>query len=89
MAITFTQQKKKQKYLIIILAIIVLLTLIIVFSGLFFKPVEEEPFPAVTFKKVEIDFKTLSQADLINLVIFEDVLPFEGEVGRQNPFLPY
>jgi len=40
-------------------------------------------------KKIEIDFETLKSPDLEELQLFEKTPPYEGEIGRENPFIPY
>lgn len=40
-------------------------------------------------KKVEINFEILKNPLLKDLHPFEEIPPFEGKTGRENPFLPY
>lgn len=40
------------------------------------------------FKKIEIDFELLENPLLNQLQPIEKIPPFEGEVGRENPFIP-
>lgn len=90
MAITFLEKRKRLKSLIPILVIVVLATILIVWRGLF---VEEKPLLPEGIlkptKKIEIDFQILKSADLEKLQLFEKIPPFEEEVGRENPFIPY
>lgn len=91
MAITFLEKRKRLQYLFPALGIILLITGIILWQGFFAKKEELEfiPPPPTPAKKIEIDFKTLKSPQLEELQPFEKVPPYEGEVGRENPFLPY
>lgn len=90
MAITFLEKRKRLRYLFPILAIIVLITAIVIWRGFFVKekpvlpPIEKAPA-----KKIEINFETLKNPLLQELQTFEEIPPFEEEVGRENPFIPY
>jgi len=90
MAITFLQAKKRQRYLIFILAFVALATLIIIWQG-FFKKTEIHivPISMPYAKKVIINWQILKDQRIIELQAFEETLPFDGEVGRDNPFVPY
>ena len=91
MAITFLQAKKRQRYLIFILVFIALATLIVVWQGFFQKT--EITYTSVSMpqakEKVIINWQLLSDQKLTELQAFEEILPFEGEIGRDNPFKPY
>jgi len=52
------------------------------------KPVPS-PSPPPQKKTIEINLKVLESPALQELQIFEEIPPFEGEIGRENPFLPY
>lgn len=85
------QKRKRQKYLILALVSAVLLILIIVIIGISSKP-ETEKLKEVSVQKpvlIEIDFGVLESQALKELQPFEEILPFEGQVGRENPFIPY
>ncbi len=91
MAITFVEQRKKQKALIWVLIIIVLIALVSWQQGFFEKP----PFKKVEkpsvfeLKKIKINFEVLEIPILKELQSFEKIKPFEGEIGRENPFISY
>ena len=89
MAITFLQEKKRQRYLILALALVIFVILLIAWKG-FFK--EEEPalvLPSFIPPTVEIDWSVLQSSQLTELQALATTTPFEGETGRENPFLPY
>ena len=91
MAVTFTQEKKTQKYLLAILILIVLAVITIVWFGFLKKDTIEgrQKFPAFARQEAQIDFDLLDNSILDKLYPFEKIAPFEGEKGRENPFLPY
>lgn len=92
MAITFLEKRKRLKSLIPVLAVIVLLTAIVIWQG-FLKKEKPSLAPEETFKptteEIKINLQVLESPELENLLLFEKTLPFEGEVGRENPFTPY
>ena len=91
MAITFLQAKKRQRYLVLTLALAIFVILIIVWQG--FLKGKEAPArtltPVFIPQKVTIDWPTLKEPRIAALQTFEQILPFEDEVGRKNPFIPY
>ena len=100
MAIIFLQQKKIQKVLIFVLVALLIITLVIVWQGLFQKeaPSAGEGIILLTGKKVEIDFGVFDNPLLGKLQPFFQIEPLKGrvpgaeesgEIGRENPFLPY
>ncbi len=66
-----------------------MVVLAIIWWGFFSVPSQEAAPPALTFQKVQINFNVLNREDLKNLTTFEKVSSFEGEIGRENPFIPY
>ncbi|PIR71771.1 MAG: hypothetical protein COX89_01395 [Candidatus Nealsonbacteria bacterium CG_4_10_14_0_2_um_filter_37_10] len=89
MAITFIEKRRRLRYLFPVLAIVILITAIVLWQGFF---VEEKPLLPpieVPVKKIEINYEILKHPLLEKLQFFEDISPFEGEFGRENPFLPY
>lgn len=88
MAIVFTQERKKQKYLILVLLLIILVAAAVVWWG--FLRTEKPPIVVPpSWKEVKINFDVLEIPLLEELKIFEKIAPFEGQPGRENPFLPY
>ena len=91
MAITFLQTKKRQRYMVLILALIIFAILIIIWQD-FLKTPEVLPSSQTTSlirQKVNINFEILKDPQLTELQAFEQILPFEEEIGRENPFIPY
>jgi len=91
MAITFIEQRKKQKKLIWVLAAVVIITAVVVWYSFLRKPSSGpgSELTAPAYQRAEIDFKILDNPVLDELKTFEDIKPFEGQEGRENPFLPY
>jgi len=89
MAITFIQQRKKQQYFI---AAFVFLSLIIfsIFAINFLRQQKTVLLPTVLEpKKIKIDLGILEEPALKEFQPFEVIGPFEDDIGRENPFLPY
>jgi len=90
MAITFIEKRRRLRYLFPVLVIIVLITGIILWQGFF---VEEKPvlppIEVVPAKKIVINFEIFKHPLLEKLQPLEAIPLFEGEVGRENPFLLY
>ena len=90
MAITFIEKRRRLRYLVPVLAIVILIAAIVLWQGFF---VEKKPLllPSIEVptKKIEINYEILNHPLLEKLQFFEDISPFEGEFGRENPFLPY
>ncbi len=90
MAITFLQAKKRQKNMILILGSAILaIVLLIWFSFLRSEAPPSSLSPALAPLEIKIDWETLQNPQLESLQMFEEVLPFEDEVGRENPFTSY
>lgn len=84
---------RKQKYLMAIFGLAIVGIIFVVWWG-FLKGEGELTPPAETsavseFKKVKIDWQLLEDPQLAEFSLFEEVLPHEGEIGRDNPFIPY
>jgi len=91
MAITFVEERKKQKKLLIIFGFLIAITVVILAQWL----LKRIPLSFMTggqipptFKKIEIDLTILESNNLKDLEPFEEIKPFEGKIGRENPFLP-
>jgi len=91
MPIDFIQQRKKQKYLTLIVIALFIIISVILWFGYFRKPeLSLEAIPSLgVVKEIKIDFNVLENPFLQELQVFEKIPPFEGEIGRDNPFLPY
>lgn len=81
-------REKRQQILLLILAIILFIGAI-----WFFYPRVKPILPAVPEpkkpEKLVINFGLLEDPKIKELQPFEEIKPFEGEIGRENPFLPY
>jgi len=92
MPISFIQQKKRQKQLLLVVGAVLVVTVLIFWFGYFKKPEEVFTPPATTtsfIKDIKVNFEVLKNPFLKEFNIFEKIPPFEGDVGRENPFLPY
>jgi len=93
MVITFLQREKIQKYLILVFLIIILIIAVILWHVFFreakFIELIEPKKISIPPKKIEIDFELLKNPIFKELEPFEEIPPFEGEIGRENPFIPY
>jgi len=80
--------QKRQKYLIFVLVAIIFVILFLAWNYFLKKPPSFyfEPVPP---PEIRIDFAVLENPDLEELQLFEEISPFEGEIGRENPFIPY
>jgi len=79
--------KKRQRYFLIILFIALFI------GGIWFLWPKFKPnLPTVLEpkrEKLEINLQVLDNPILNELQPFEEIPPFEEEVGRQTPFVPY
>ncbi len=89
MEATFIKQKGKQKKLILVLIGVILIFLILWWSGAL-TPKEREPIELIVeVVYPEINFNILESQLLQTLSPFIRISPFEEEIGRENPFIPY
>jgi hypothetical protein len=88
MAITFQEQLKRQKNMIIVFIVLILITAVIIWRGILVEPKIDEKIIPKYFKDIEIDFSTLKDPRLEEFNLMERIPHFEGQVGRQNPFIP-
>lgn len=92
MAVKFLKERKKQRYLILSLAAIIVIIIVVVWYGYFKdkKPdIVPAPVTAASLKTIKINFEALENPFLQELQPFIVIPDFEGEKGRENPFLPY
>ena len=88
MAITFQKQLKKQRTLFIVFIGLVAITILIIFGG---NIIRRQPSPEellVRFKKIKIDYGIFENPLFKELNSIERIPSFEGERGRENPFIP-
>ena len=88
MAITFQEQIKRQKNLIFVFMALVLITIIIIWQGYYVKKEEPERIILRKFREIAINFEVLEHPLLSELQLIEKIPSFEGEPGRENPFIP-
>lgn len=88
MAITFIQKRKTQQYLIFVFIALFLITIIILWQGFFKKEIIPSSGP-LKHSEVKINFEVLKNPIFQDFQPFKEIAPFEGETGRENPFLPY
>ena len=90
MAINFSEETNHQKYLVLVLIVIVLITFFILRQS-FSEPGEETGPTQEVFqlKDIEINFEVLQLPIIKELQAFEEIGPFSGQVGRENPFISY
>jgi len=89
MAVDFIQKNKKQKYLLFIVLGLAVVTFIILWFGYFNK---EEELPTVEGvyiekKNTKINYELLENPLLKELVPFESAPSYDGNLGRENPFV--
>ena len=88
MAIVFFELQKKQRYLILIFFIVILLTGIVFWVG-FFRKVKPGPeWRSSMIKNISIDLKVLESSVVSRMESYTEISFLEGEIGRENPFLP-
>lgn len=92
MVTNFREQKKKQKYLLGVVGIVILTIAGVMYFGLF----KGEGGSGVIdmalvnpINEIEIDFSVLDNPFFEKIKPFETIPDYEGEIGRENPFLPY
>ncbi|MCP6718317.1 MAG: hypothetical protein KJI70_02150 [Patescibacteria group bacterium] len=89
MAIKFEQQVKKQRNLIILFIVLILIAGFVLWSG--FK-VDQEPVEILISKRlksIEINFNIFNNPLLEQFQLIDKTPSFEGEFGRENPFIPF
>lgn len=81
-------ERKRQQYLLLILFIILFIGAIWFLYPKFKPTLPSTPQPSKP-EKPEINFELLKNPILKELQPFEEIPPFEEELGRENPFLLY
>ena len=93
----FTNQQKKQKYMIWVFVAVLIVTLTVIYFG-FLKdtisigrvnvPIFGQDAGNAAIGNINIDFNMLDKKEFKELTPFDDVVPFNGKVGREEPFKP-
>lgn len=89
MAVNFIEKKKKQQYMLFAALGILAVTLVILWFGYFNKPVQA-PSPEeviISREDISINYGVLENPILKALIIFTQTPLYEGELGKDNPFL--
>lgn len=84
--------QKYQKYMVpaaVVFALLIFALAVLYGKGVFLKKGTEKRAVSLPQPETEIDFSVLESEILKGLEPFEKIPPFEGTVGRDNPFLPY
>lgn len=91
MSVNFFQQRKRQKFLAPIVLIVIGLTFLILWFGYFKKGEVSTEVGTSTpvLQEIKINFEVLENPLLKELQPFGEIIPYEGPIGRENPFLPY
>ena len=88
MALTISQQGKRRNYLNWIFFVVIVAAALWFGKSYLVKPIPAPPSPPKE-KTIEINIQVLENPNVKNLKEFEKIVPYEGKVGRENPFLPY
>ena len=88
MALTMFQQEKGKDYLNWIFFVVIVVAILWLAKSYLVRPIPPPHSPPEE-KTIEINLKALENPNVKNLKEFEEIVPYEGKVGRENPFLPY
>lgn len=89
MAIAFQEQIKKQRNFIFIFVILILMIILLFWWGF---RIEEEPSEILIskrFKDVEINLEIFQNPLLWQMRLIDKTPVFEGDLRRENPFIPF
>lgn len=93
MAVQYIREKTKQKYYLMAFGVVLIITLVILYFGFFqgkftfqTQPVATS-LPATVRSELKIDFDFLESQELKDMELFESIPAFDGEVGREEPFI--
>ena len=91
MVVDFRQQKKNQKLLLIIVVALLLITAGVLYFGVFKKDELSvaNVAPEKLIEEINVNFEVLEDSFFDMLVTFEPIPEYKGEIGRENPFIPY
>ena len=93
MATLTFQEERKRGYLALIAFVIIILLIFIVLHYGSPRKGESSPFiqpqPRFYLEEVEMNFDVFKNSFFESALPFEKIKPFEGPVGRENPFAPY
>lgn len=86
---TSISPRKRQRYLIVVLILIIFVIVFLVWNFFLAGPSETLLFQPIPPPEIKINFEILESPALGELQLYEEISPFEGEIGRENPFIPY
>lgn len=89
MAIKFQQQVKKQRNFIILFIVLILITAFILWRGFRTEEDSLEILISERLEELEINFDIFQNPLLKQLQLIDKTPVFEGEIGRDNPFIPF
>lgn len=81
--------KKRRRYLIFGLILIIFVIVFLIWNFFLAGPSEPSLFQPILPPEIKINFEILESSALNELQLYEEISPFEGEIGRENPFIPY
>jgi ABC-type nitrate/sulfonate/bicarbonate transport system permease component len=82
------EENSKNKTLLYLILILIVIGLFIIWKEVVLKDNTFTPTPSGVLKNIEINYETLENTELEDLILFEKVA--ESEVsGRENPFDSY
>jgi hypothetical protein len=89
MAVNFIEKKKKQQYLLYIAVGILVVTFVILWFGYLNKPVQAPSSEEVIINKknIVINYSILENPIIKALIPFVETPLYQGQLGRDNPFL--
>lgn len=90
MAVDFKEKRKKQKYLMAVATGVLIVMAVVLYFG-YFRASKEEVVPGPAFvpeKRINIKYEVLEDPLLDQLENFPKTPDYEGEIGKENPFLP-
>jgi hypothetical protein len=89
MAVNFIEKKKKQQYMLYVVLGILAVTFVILWFGYFNKPVQAptEEEIVINKKNIVVDYNILENPLLKSLIPFMGTPLYEGQLGKDNPFL--
>ena len=91
MPVNFVEKKKREKYILLATAVLFLAAAVILWFGYFNNPegVKIQVYEPVYYPEdaIVIDFKIFENQLFKELLPFISIPPYEGELGKANPFL--
>lgn len=89
MVINLIEKKKQARYVKLILILVAVTICIVLWQTLSKGGASPSYAPPVVSQKINIDWQILENPEIEALQPFDSIEPFEGEAGRDNPFIPY